>query len=224
MLILTDSVLLSLPLPIDSKETNLILSGNNVIVETVEAYLDRVKVEDRYLGLEVIICSPPGTYHIDTFSALSQLGTISYGKYKFINTSNGGLSLVLDTVVIIDDLVSGGSSDALSAEQGKALKTLIDNQSWLSLADTPTSYVDKKGKTVMVNDAESGFEFVDRTYVFDQGLPSTIWTVNHPLKKYPSVVVKNSAGDTVEGFINYVNENSLVITFNSGFSGKAILN
>lgn len=61
-------------------------------------------------------------------------------------------------------------------------------------------------------------------FVYDQGVASSTWSINHKLKRYPSVVVQDSAKDEVEGDIEYVDEENLVLNFSSAFSGKAYLN
>lgn len=62
------------------------------------------------------------------------------------------------------------------------------------------------------------------TFIFDQGLPITVWNINHNLNKYPSVTVVDSGNTVVVGQINYTDLNNLILTFNSAFSGKAYLN
>ena len=64
----------------------------------------------------------------------------------------------------------------------------------------------------------------DKYYKYNQSLPSTVWTVNHNLNKYPSVTVVDSAGTIVEGAINYVDVNNLTITFSYQFTGSVDLN
>ena len=228
MITLSDQISLSLPLPTDSRTSNLLLLGSNIKVETIAQYLERIDINDRYLGLEVIICTPPGIYQINTFMNHLQVGNISFAKYKFATIADEGLVLVYDSVVIINDLTTGGTSEALSAEQGKILKSLVDNlslvNSFTGLGDTPNSYVGYKDKTIIVNESETGLDFINRTYLHDQGIPSGIWNITHDLNKFPSVTVKTSSGDTVEGFINYVNKNAITIIFNAPFSGTALLN
>lgn len=48
--------------------------------------------------------------------------------------------------------------------------------------------------------------------------------VNHNLNKYPSVTVINSANDEVVGELEYININSLLVTFIGSFSGKITCN
>jgi hypothetical protein len=64
----------------------------------------------------------------------------------------------------------------------------------------------------------------DAHFVFTQGSPSTKWTIKHSLKKFPSVVVQDSANDEVEGDIEYLSNEELIVTFSSAFSGVAYLN
>lgn len=62
------------------------------------------------------------------------------------------------------------------------------------------------------------------SYVHDQAQPSSIWTINHPLNKKPSVTITDTAGTVVEGNVIINDNNQIVIEFNFPFSGKAILN
>ena len=64
----------------------------------------------------------------------------------------------------------------------------------------------------------------DKNFVFTQGTPASTWTITHNLNKFPSVSVVNSANEVVYGEIDYIDVNSLTVTFNGGFSGKAYLN
>lgn len=64
----------------------------------------------------------------------------------------------------------------------------------------------------------------DVNYIHDQAVPSTVWTVTHSLNKYPSVTVIDTSSTEVDGTVEYIDLNSLSITFNASFAGKAILN
>jgi len=64
----------------------------------------------------------------------------------------------------------------------------------------------------------------DKNYVFIQSTPSATWTITHNLGKFPSVSVVDSANTVVYGNIDYINENSLTITFSAAFGGKAYMN
>lgn len=64
----------------------------------------------------------------------------------------------------------------------------------------------------------------DKTFVFEQSVPSNEWEITHNMEKYPSVTVIDSADNEVVGDIQYIDENSLIVRFNGAFSGKASLN
>lgn len=63
-----------------------------------------------------------------------------------------------------------------------------------------------------------------QNYIHNQIASSTMWEIEHNLKKFPSVSVIDSAGTVMIGDVSYIDENKLRITFSSAFSGKAILN
>jgi len=62
------------------------------------------------------------------------------------------------------------------------------------------------------------------TYTFVQNTPQTVWTITHDLARFPSTVVIDSAGNIVEGDVDYISANQLVISFTGAFSGEAYLN
>lgn len=64
----------------------------------------------------------------------------------------------------------------------------------------------------------------DKHYRHIQGSSSSVWTINHDLEKFPSIVVKDSAGTIVIGEIDYVDNNNVTLTFSGAFSGEAYLN
>ena len=62
------------------------------------------------------------------------------------------------------------------------------------------------------------------TYIYTQASASLQWTVTHGLNRYPSVTVVDSSMREVEGDIQYLDGNNLVVAFSSPFSGMAYLN
>ena len=64
----------------------------------------------------------------------------------------------------------------------------------------------------------------DANFVFTLGIPSATWNITHNLDKFPSVSVADTANQLMYGDTEYINENSLTITFSAPFSGKAYLN
>lgn len=61
-------------------------------------------------------------------------------------------------------------------------------------------------------------------YVHIQTASSSVWEISHGLGKYPSVTIVDSANSVVIGDIQYIDENTLIVSFTGGFSGQAYLN
>lgn len=68
-----------------------------------------------------------------------------------------------------------------------------------------------------------GDSILANSFVFDQGTPSSIWTVIHNLGFHPAVTVVDSGGNEVEGHTTYISVNELQISFTLPFGGKAFL-
>lgn len=60
-------------------------------------------------------------------------------------------------------------------------------------------------------------------YVHIQEVSSNTWTIEHGLGFTPNITVVDSAGTVVEGSYNYVDSNTVVLSFIGGFSGRAYL-
>lgn len=71
---------------------------------------------------------------------------------------------------------------------------------------------------------DTGVFYGASTYVHSQGVASNTWTINHNLGKYPSVTVTDSTGRIVVGGVQYVDANTVILTFSGAFSGTAYLN
>ena len=61
-------------------------------------------------------------------------------------------------------------------------------------------------------------------YIHVQSISSTVWTINHPLQKYPSVTIVDSAENIVYGDVVYITTGQIQVTFSAAFGGKAYLN
>lgn len=64
----------------------------------------------------------------------------------------------------------------------------------------------------------------DHSFIWDQGIAQSVWTIIHPLNRRPSVTIVDSGGTVVEGKKQFINDNTIIVTFNATFSGKAYLN
>lgn len=68
------------------------------------------------------------------------------------------------------------------------------------------------------------FDTGDKHFTFIQDTASVSWMIAHGLNKYPSVTIVDSAGTQVEGDVDYISQNVVVVSFSAPFSGKAFLN
>lgn len=62
------------------------------------------------------------------------------------------------------------------------------------------------------------------SYTHNQTTTATSWTINHNMNKKPSVTVVDSANTYVIGEVEYLDANSLTVSFKNAFKGKAHLN
>jgi len=105
----------------------------------------------------------------------------------------------------------------------KTDKLILDNE-----PETVTGLTESGVTTVLAREPSGDVVQVeisgDKHYKYNQGLPAAVWTITHNLNKYPSVIVINSVNDVVEGHIEYVDLNNIILTFTGAFSGDAIFN
>ena len=69
-----------------------------------------------------------------------------------------------------------------------------------------------------------GVQAHDHSYTYSQGLAAMVWIVIHDLNRYPSVSPVNSANTQMNAVVDYIDKNTLTITFLSPVSGQAYLN
>jgi hypothetical protein len=61
------------------------------------------------------------------------------------------------------------------------------------------------------------------SFTYNQTSPQTVWTVVHNLGYNPNVTTMDTANSVIEGNYNYVDINTLQISFNTATSGIAYL-
>lgn len=64
----------------------------------------------------------------------------------------------------------------------------------------------------------------DKAFVFEQGIASNMWVIEHNLNKYPSVSVVDSANNIITPEVEYIDLNNIVVRMNGATTGKAFLN
>ena len=105
-------------------------------------------------------------------------------------------------------------------------KTPNDAQQTYEIIGHKVDIINNTGNTVNYPSTSAVVEYVSKYnyYRFTQSTGSTIWNVNHNLNKYPNVVTRNENGKIVIGDVQYIDENNLVVIFNSPNSGVAEIN
>ena len=63
-----------------------------------------------------------------------------------------------------------------------------------------------------------------KTFVHDQAVAESVWTINHGLGKHPSITVVDTSGEVVSGKYTYVDKDTVIAEFNAAFKGTAYLN
>lgn len=64
----------------------------------------------------------------------------------------------------------------------------------------------------------------DKNYVHTQAVPSTTWTINHNLGKFPSISIVDTSDREWLGDIIHNSINQAVVVFAASFGGKAYCN
>jgi hypothetical protein len=167
------------------------------------------------------------------------------GKWYFdvriepVGNTNPDLQETLITGTL---LFSNHITDSSGIELVNNIPTATPDQ-FLYLSDTPSQW-GEPGQFLRINAAGDGLEFFnesdisitttqisnfeeivqDKNFIFDQGMPSSVWTIQHNLNKFPSACAVDTAKSMVVGQIDYIDLNNLTITFNASFSGEAYLN
>lgn len=90
--------------------------------------------------------------------------------------------------------------------------------------------IDKKVETITGSDlidvqrTGSAVTLTSKTFVFEQGLASNEWVINHNLNKYPSITLVDSAGTIFIGQVVYNDFDNCTVKINGATKGKAYLN
>lgn len=79
------------------------------------------------------------------------------------------------------------------------------------------------GRVVEWDDDVGKFVGRPAEYRHSQSSPSAAWVIAHNLGRRPHVTVIDSAGTLVIGHVSHTDENNLVVSFESGFSGTAYM-
>ena len=164
---------------------------------------------------------PGGGLDVEPFNTITQLNISEQDRtpqnvVPFLN------------YLIDSDILIGEQNDITNFGHYKVTAYTINpnNNSFYNISLTylgGNGSIEKEKYYDIVNFTLAGSEG-DKSYIFTQANPNTVWTVNHNLDKFPSVSVVDTSNTMVEGLTEYTDSNTLTITFTAGFAGKAYLN
>jgi hypothetical protein len=84
--------------------------------------------------------------------------------------------------------------------------------------------VDPCTGTITSVDSDSCNCVSDKTYEHSQPIASTTWTIPHGMGKRPSVQTFDASLEEIEGCVSHIDDNTVVVEFNTAVSGVAYLN
>jgi hypothetical protein len=157
-------------------------------------------------------------------AAFSTITSMSFSKVSLAGTNviNYLLTLIGRPVILarLDNLNNFGVYKLISLTENAGDDTFYDATFTLIVANGNIT-ANKYYGFAVYPPLEDGS---DLNFTYTQSTPSTTWTITHNLGKFPSVSVVDSANTQVYGNVNYIDNDSLTLTFTGAFSGKAYLN
>lgn len=134
---------------------------------------------------------------------------------------------VLEYVEIINPTKGAldSSNDMLLLSDNNPIVPNNEQEAYETIAHKVSSISDS-GNTVNYPNTKAMVDYFLKYsyYRHIQLTSSTTWNINHNLNKYPSVVTRNDIGKIVIGDVQYIDENNLVVNFNSPRTGIAEIN
>jgi hypothetical protein len=102
-----------------------------------------------------------------------------------------------------------------------------DGETWtfyvISEDGSPAGSAPPVGSSILVSFEATGPTSGAQSYTFVQAVPSDVWTINHGLSFNPNITITDSAGESVEGEVDYQPGGVVVVTFSAAFAGSAFL-
>jgi len=127
----------------------------------------------------------------------------------------------LGALAFKDQITNADIADDANISRSKLASDVTDS---LDLADTAVQTIASSGTTIEVSREGNAVVITDKTFIFEMSEAAQVWEVEHNLDRFPTVVVVDSAGTTVDFSCTYVDSNNCELRFNAAFKGKAYLN
>ena len=196
----------------------------NFTAEAVAKYLNikgKISISAQMVFKFDIANQVPGTFNGPADGAT--FASITTMELSTIDASGQNVVAFMDYIVGNDILIS--EQKDISTFGHYTIDSYTPNGNFYTLALT-----NKKGEGALVQDTFYDFAVFTLstqgvpTFIFNQGVPATTWSITHNLGKFPSITVIDTGNTVVTGEYTYVDNNNVTLTFSAGFAGKAYLN
>ena len=162
-------------------------------------------VRDVYDVINVDTRNGPVSLYLEN---INQSNLLYASRSVYINDTGNNLSVNNLTLLgSLGDIVNNLPSVVVSND-GANLKCYVANVNEWTVTGLPSTQI------------ATG----DKNFVYVQPTPSNSWVINHNLNKYCSVTVVDSAKTEIIGDLQYIDLNTLILTFVGTFSGQAYCN
>lgn len=132
-----------------------------------------------------------------------------------------GLRTVVDKIPEIEQEIAG-KQDQLSESQLEAVNSGITSEGVAKIETSVQTIsvengleVERSGQDVTISNP---------SFVFEQGIASDTWVINHNLGKRPSITLVDSSGREFKTVCDYINDNQIIVRLASATTGFAYLN
>ena len=196
----------------------------NFTAEAVAKYLNikgKISISAQMVFKFDIANQVPGTFNGPADDAT--FASITTMELSTIDASGQNVVAFMDYIVGNDILIS--EQKDISTFGHFTIDSYTPNGNFYTLALT-----NKKGEGALEENKFYDFALFTLstqgvpTFIFNQGVPATTWSITHNLGKFPSITVIDTGNTVVTGEYTYVDNNNVILTFSAGFAGKAYLN
>lgn len=115
--------------------------------------------------------------------------------------------------------------DNAIAAESEIINTRIDNEVERLEEEISQSVTTVEGSALIdVSKDEQTVTLSSKTFVFEQGIASDTWVINHNLNKRPSIELTTTSGEVFEAVKDYISDNQVIIRLEAADTGYAYLN
>lgn len=122
----------------------------------------------------------------------------------------GNINDQLDLMALLDQKVDASQYEEDIQDINERIDATLNN-----IVGSDLIGVDRENQTVTIT---------SKTFVYEQGVASDTWDIQHNLNKRPSIHLVDSSGREFEAEKDYINDNEVVIHLDSATTGMAYLN